>query len=81
MAAPLQVGDCVVITATDERYAFVDGWIGHIASLDRGAPEVRCTTHDRTLGRAIEKTFFVPADQLRVTVRLAIRPMAQSLGL
>jgi hypothetical protein len=57
-----KVGDKVLITAKDAFFAFVDGWRGTVKGFNNGLAEVECERVDGT------KTFFVPADQLRLTV-------------
>ena len=58
----VRVGDPVLICAKDEFFAFVDGWRGRVAGFNNGLVEVRCQRVDG------EKTLFVPADQLMLSV-------------
>jgi len=60
-----RVGDLVLITAKDDFFAFVDGWPGRVSGFNNGLVEVKCQREDG------EKTFYVPADQLRHTVSTA----------
>jgi len=55
-------GDRVVIAATDDFYAFVDGWRGTVAGFNGGAVEVRCMRPDG------EKTLFVRPENLHLSV-------------
>lgn len=55
-------GDKVMITATDEFYQFIDGWVGRVAGFQNGLAWVVCQ-HDGT-----EKKFLVPSEQLILTV-------------
>lgn len=58
--ADLKPGMKVQIVATDEFYAFVDGWIGTFEGWQSGYPLIVCKHQD-----GIDKTFLVPPDQLR----------------
>lgn len=58
----IRIGDKVVITAKDENYAFVDGWIGRVDCFDQGYAVVICARDDG------EKTFWVPPEQLALHV-------------
>lgn len=55
-------GDAVIITAKTDFFAFVDGWHGKVAGLNNGLVVVECVRVDGL------KTFYVPADQLTLSV-------------
>lgn len=55
-------GDAVIITAKDEYFAFVDGWRGTVTGNNNGLVVVECARVDGL------KTFYVPADQLTLSV-------------
>lgn len=58
----VKAGDAVIITAKGDYFAFVDGWSGTVAGLNNGLVVVECARVDGL------KTFFVPADQLTLSV-------------
>lgn len=58
----IRPGDSVVITAADDFFAFVDGWRGRVSGFNNGLVVVECQNE------GMVKTFFVPPDQLRLTV-------------
>lgn len=57
-----RVGDRVIVTARDDFYAFIDGWVGRVSGETAG--HVQIEVHDD----GITKVFLVPPDQLRLTV-------------
>lgn len=68
-AASFRVGDRVVITAKDDFYSYVDGWRGAVAGLNNGLVTVHVPGKQvGPTGPTPLLTFFVPADQLALTV-------------
>jgi hypothetical protein len=59
-------GDRVIIMAKDDFFAFVDGWRGQVTGFNSGLVVVVCKSSEDVDGipTLIDKTFFVPADQL-----------------
>lgn len=62
IASDLRVGDSVLIQAKSDFFAFVDGWHGVFTGWNNGLAVVRCARPDGI------KTFFVPPDQLVLSV-------------
>lgn len=60
-----RVGDSVMVTAKDDFYAYIDGWRGRVIGFQAGCVNVKVPRDD------IEMEFFVPADQLVLTVGAA----------
>jgi ribosomal protein L21E len=60
-----RAGDRVMVTATDETYAYIDGWRGRVGSSE-GVPSghVRIEVPDE----GITKMFFVPVNQVALMV-------------
>lgn len=61
--------DRVIITAKDDFFAYVDGWRGTVTGLNNGL--VAVTMPGQQLGHDGPSpllTFFVPADQLALSV-------------
>lgn len=68
-AEDVRAGQAVLIVARGDFYAFVDGWHGRIATdpatgtpFNAGGVRVECQRADGV------KTFFVPADELALSV-------------
>lgn len=58
----IRTGDQVIITAHDDFYAFVDGWIGRVTGWQAGHAEVKCQQPDG------EKVLYVPPEQLALNI-------------
>lgn len=65
-AAGFKIGDAVIITARTDWTAYIDGWTGRVAGFHGGHVIVK-VTHEGT-----EKTFYVPPEELRLTVGAAV---------
>lgn len=69
--ANVRVGDRVIVDATDDFYAFIDGWRARVAAV---GPAPASLVHCQVPGgyASIEAdqggTFLVPLDQLRLSV-------------
>lgn len=57
-------GDRVIITAKDDFFSFVDGWRGQVTGFNSGLVVVVCKSMEGEPPAMVDKTFFVPADQL-----------------
>lgn len=61
-AHEVRQGDTVVIAASGEFFAYVDGWRGRVAGWNNGLVVVECVREDG------QKTLFVPPDQLALSI-------------
>lgn len=67
----IRPGDKVLVTATTAFYAFIDGLVGRASGYSpEGLVIVEVTEFEETLEGAgyVTKQFYVPAEQLRLTV-------------
>lgn len=59
------IGRPVVVCASGNEFAFIDGWRGRLAGLQHGCGVVHVASEEVANGY---KVFFVPVDQLALTV-------------